>query len=103
MQLQTDDTAKCIDYFGIPLKQSKACNKKDKIMGSLVSKVKFVTVDKKKLAELQSRATEIFPGSERCPSNRKNWMSELNPSNLVVREISGREPTTLLRTRLTSP
>ncbi|KAK7264173.1 hypothetical protein RJT34_31778 [Clitoria ternatea] len=59
-------------------------------MGSQVSKQverrKAVHTEKKTLADLK-KLGEDYPGSDYHPSDRKNWMSELNPDKLVINKV----------------
>ncbi|PON90027.1 Phosphatidylinositol-4, 5-bisphosphate phosphodiesterase gamma [Trema orientale] len=60
-------------------------------MGSQVSKQverrKAISTEKKVLVDLHEKSGEDFPGSDYRPSDRKNWMSELNPEKLHVNQI----------------
>jgi hypothetical protein len=59
-------------------------------MGSHVSKQverrKTIHIEKKTLSELKTSGEE-YPGSEYRPSDRKNWMNELNPDKLHINQI----------------
>ncbi|OIW14716.1 hypothetical protein TanjilG_33058 [Lupinus angustifolius] len=59
-------------------------------MGSHVSKQvdrrKAIHVEKKTLSDLQGSG-EDFPGSDYHPSDRKNWMSGLDPERVQVKSI----------------
>jgi hypothetical protein len=59
-------------------------------MGSHVSKQverrKTIHIEKKTLSKLKSSGEE-YPGSEYRPSDRKNWMNELNPDKLHINQI----------------
>lgn len=60
-------------------------------MGSQVSKQvekrKAIKTEKKCLCDLQESCGPEFPGCEYRPTDRKKWMSELNPENLRVNQI----------------
>ncbi|CAJ1933751.1 unnamed protein product [Sphenostylis stenocarpa] len=59
-------------------------------MGSQVSKQlerrKAIKREKKTLSDLRN-CGEDYPGSGYHPSDRKNWMSELNPEKVVMKKI----------------
>jgi len=59
-------------------------------MGSQVSKQiekrKAIKREGKTLSDLRNSG-EDYPGSDYHPSDRKNWMSELNPEKLVIKQI----------------
>ncbi|KAI4299881.1 hypothetical protein L6164_033302 [Bauhinia variegata] len=59
-------------------------------MGAQVSKQiekrKTIRTEKKILSDLKSSG-EDFPGSDFHPSDRKNWMSELNPDKILINQI----------------
>lgn len=60
-------------------------------MGSHYSKQivrrKAISTEKKTLSDLYKSNGETFPGCEYHPSDRKNWMSELNPEKIHINQI----------------
>ncbi|KAK1262223.1 hypothetical protein QJS04_geneDACA001160 [Acorus gramineus] len=60
-------------------------------MGSLcstqVQRRKSIHTEKKTLSSLQVTATDAFPGSDYRPSDRKNWISGLDPTRLRLNQI----------------
>ncbi|KAK9164481.1 hypothetical protein Syun_005383 [Stephania yunnanensis] len=60
-------------------------------MGAQLSKQverrKALSVQKKTLSDLQHSTGDQFPGSDYRPSDRKNWMSGLDPSKIHINQI----------------
>ncbi|KAK7312245.1 hypothetical protein VNO77_35977 [Canavalia gladiata] len=59
-------------------------------MGSEISKLverrKAIQTEERTLSDLQKFGEE-YPGSDYHPSDRKNWMSELNPEKVEIKKI----------------
>eukprot|EP00262_Sarcandra_glabra_P007426 TRINITY_DN20230_c0_g1_i1.p1 TRINITY_DN20230_c0_g1~~TRINITY_DN20230_c0_g1_i1.p1 ORF type:complete len:319 (-),score=9.21 TRINITY_DN20230_c0_g1_i1:39-995(-) len=60
-------------------------------MGAQVTKQvhrrKAIAAEKKTLLDLQEKSGTEYPGSDYCPSDRKNWMSNLGPEKLQIHKI----------------
>ncbi|XP_039045131.1 PI-PLC X-box domain-containing protein DDB_G0293730-like [Hibiscus syriacus] len=60
-------------------------------MGSMlykqVQRRKVIKTEKKTLCELHATYGQTFPGSEYCPTDRKNWMAGLGPEKVHVNKI----------------
>ncbi|KAL5706005.1 hypothetical protein ACHQM5_024662 [Ranunculus cassubicifolius] len=52
-----------------------------------VEKRKLISAEKKSLSDLQQSSALEFPGSDYRPSDRKQWMSGLDPQKLPIHKI----------------
>ncbi|KAG8368118.1 hypothetical protein BUALT_Bualt15G0011900 [Buddleja alternifolia] len=52
-----------------------------------VERRKSISTEKKSLVDLKQTVGSDFPGCDYRPSDRKNWMSGLNPDNIRINQI----------------